>query len=128
MRNATKAAKYYKEYLTRNETDTTAWRELALILEKSNNLSEAAFCYKKLTELLPDNGEYWYKYGSLEFDLHSYDEAGTALEKAISLGSNVADSYKKLAKVYQLKKEYYCALQYVILQRIINCYAEGLCE
>jgi len=103
------AVDYYKEYLKIFSSDTTAWRELGLIYEKSNNISEAVFCYKKLTELIPDDGDNWYTLGDLQFKLHQYEDAGVSLEKAVELSSHVAESYKDLAKIYQLRKEYFKA-------------------
>jgi len=108
-RNVNEAANYYKEYIKIHDADTTAWRELELIYEKSNNPSEAVFCCNKLTDLKPNDGDNWYKLGDLQFSLHNYEEAGIALEKAVELGANVAESYKRLAKIYQLRKEYFKA-------------------
>jgi tetratricopeptide (TPR) repeat protein len=108
-RNVNEAVKYYRDYLKANQNDTTAWAELALIYEKSNNPSEAIFCYAKLNELNPENGDYWFAKGDLLFNIRNYEEAAVALEKAVSLGSHVAEAYKRLAKVYQLRQEYFKA-------------------
>ncbi len=57
----------------------------------------------------PENGENWYTLGDLYFNARQYEEAGEALEKSVELGYNVAESYKRLAKVYQLRQEYFKA-------------------
>lgn len=108
-RNVNESANYYKEYLKIHDTDTIAWQELELIYEKSNNPSEAVFCCNKLTELTPDDGEIWFKLGDLQFNLRNYEKAGIALEKSVELGTNVAESYRRLAKIYRLRKEYFKA-------------------
>jgi len=108
-RNFTESVKEYKIYLKKYPIDTTAWEELAKICEASNKPSEASFCYQKLTELKPEDGDTWFTYGKNEFNLFNYEVASEALEKAVSLGAHVAESYKMLAKIYQFRKEYFKA-------------------
>lgn len=108
-RNFSESVKDYKIYLKKFSTDVTAWEELAKIYEASNKPSEASFCYQKLTELKPDDGDFWFIYGKIEFNLYNYEIASEALEKAVYLGPHVAESYKMLAKIYQLRKEYFKA-------------------
>lgn len=108
-RDFSEAVKNYKIYLKEFAADTTAWKELAKIYEASNKPSEAAFCYQKLIELTPDDGDVWFTFGEIEFNLNNYELASEALEKAVSFGSHVAESYKMLAKIYQLRKEYFKA-------------------
>lgn len=108
-RNFSESVKNYKIYLKEFPADTTAWEELAKIYEASNKPSEAAFCYQKLIGLKPDDGDTWFIFGEIEFNLHNYELASEALEKAVSLGSHEAESYKMLAKIYQFRKEYFKA-------------------
>jgi tetratricopeptide (TPR) repeat protein len=108
-RNFTEAVKWYKDYLKSNESDIKAWKELSDICVAANLTGEAIFCYNKLTTLEPNNGEYWYTLGDLNLTAAKYNEAGVALEKAVSFNYNVAEAYKRLAKVYQTKQEYYKA-------------------
>ena len=107
--NFTESVKWYKDYLKINDTDIKAWKELSDICVAAKLPNEAVFCYKKLTELEPENGEFWYTLGDLYFSLRQYEDAGISLEKSVSYGFNVAESYKRLAKVYQLREEYYRA-------------------
>jgi len=107
--NFNEAVNYYRKYLKIAPADTTAWQELGIIYEKSNNSSEAIFCYNKLTELIPDDGDNWFKLGDLQYKLRAHEDAGVSLEKAVELGSHVAEAYKHLAKIYQLRKEYFKA-------------------
>jgi tetratricopeptide (TPR) repeat protein len=99
----------FKTFLKFVPNDTAAWFDVGRIFDASKNYLEAAFCYQKLTELRPNNGEYWFLYGQCEFNIKEYEKCGIALEKAVALNFKVAESYKMLAKVYQLRKEYYKA-------------------
>jgi len=108
-RNITDAVKWYKDYLKIYNTDVTAWKELSDICRAANLSNESIFCYNNLTTLDPNNGEYWFTLGDIQYNANNYEEAGVALEKSVSLGYNVAESYKRLAKVYYLRKEYYKA-------------------
>ncbi len=107
--NFNEAVNYYRKYLKMAPADITAWQELGIIYEKSNNPSEAIFCYNKLTELIPDDGDNWFALGDLQYKLRAHEDAGVSLEKAVELGSHVAEAYKMLAKIYQLRKEYFKA-------------------
>lgn len=99
----------FKTFLKFVPNDTTAWFDVGRIFDASKNYAEAAFCFEKLTELRPNNGEYWFDLGQSEYNLKEYDKCGEALEKAVAFNFKVAESYKMLAKVYQLRKEYYKA-------------------
>lgn len=105
-RNFTEAVKWYKDYLKIYDSDINAWKELAAICKAANLPGESIFCYQRLVQLEPDNGEYWYTLGDLHYGVMQYDSAGAALEKAVGLEYNVAESYKRLAKVYQLRQDY----------------------
>jgi len=105
----TEAVRNFKEYVRRAPADTFSLYRLARIFEASKNPAEAAFFYQKLTEQRPNNGEYWFGYGRAEYELGKYDQAGEALEKAIALGTKVAESYGMLAKIYHQNKQYYKA-------------------
>ena len=109
MMNFTESAKNYRAYLDYFPQADSAWEDLAKMYKLSKNPGEAIFCYKKLTELKPDNGEIWFTLGELQYNIRDYEEASVALEKAVTLGFNVAESYKMLAKIYQLRKEYFKA-------------------
>ncbi len=109
-KNFTEAVKYYKEYLKGHDSDVKAWEELATICIYANLPGEAVFCYKKLTALQPENGDYWYTMGDMQFNnLHDYEAAGVSLEKAVALGSHTADAYLRLAKIYNIEQQYYKA-------------------
>jgi len=109
-RNFTDAVKYYKDYLKGHDSDIKAWDELATICVYANLPGEAVFCYKKLTTLQPENGEYWFTMGDLQFNnLHDYEAAGVSLEKAVALGSHTAEAYQRLAKIYNIQQKYYKA-------------------
>jgi tetratricopeptide (TPR) repeat protein len=99
----------FKTFLKFVPNDTAAWYDVGRVFDASKNYAEAAFCYQKLTELRPNNGEYWFLYGQCEFNVKEYEKCGIALEKAVALNFKAAESYKMLAKVYQLRKEYYKA-------------------
>jgi tetratricopeptide (TPR) repeat protein len=105
----TNAVKYFKVYLGKVPSDTLANHDAARIFEASKSYAEAAFFYQKLTEINPNNGDYWYGYGQNNYNIKEYEKAGQGLEKAVALNSHVAESYKSLAKIYQLRKEYYKA-------------------
>ncbi len=108
-RQFTEAVKWYKDYLKIHTKDIKAWKELYDICSHANLTSETIFCATKLAELEPENGEWWYILGDLHFNIRQYEQAGEALEKSVALEYNVAESYRRLAKVYQLRKEYYKA-------------------
>jgi len=113
-KNFTESVKFYKKYLKLRESDIAAWDELATICIHANIPAEAVFCYTMLAELEPDNGDYWYTLGDLQFGLRDYEVAGVSLERTLELSSAIGDSlvaetYKKLAKIYNIKKEYFKA-------------------
>lgn len=108
-KNFTDAVKYYKEYLRIHDSDIKAWEELATICIYANLPNEAEFCYKKLAVLQPENGDYWFTLGDIQYNLHEYDSAGVSLEKSVELGSHAAEAYLRLAKIYNIQQKYYQA-------------------
>ncbi|MCP4581715.1 MAG: tetratricopeptide repeat protein [candidate division Zixibacteria bacterium] len=110
----TESVKYYKEYLKLHESDIEAWHELATICTHANLPAEAIYCFTKLTELKPENGNNWYTLGDLQFGIRDYEASGVSLEKTLEFSaaigdSLVAESYKKLAKIYNVNKKYFKA-------------------
>lgn len=107
MRNVEKAIEEYRIDLDLHPEDTTAWLELANICKLSDKQSEAAFCYEKYLEIIPDNGEIWYDLARIyHLRLRNDEKAVESFEKAVSLGSNEAESYGYLAKIYADRIEY----------------------
>lgn len=107
MRNVEKAIEEYRIDLDLHPDDTTAWLELANICKLSEKPSEAAFCYEKYMEIVPDNGEIWFDLAKIyHLKLRNDEKAAESFEKAVSLGSHEAESYGYLARIYAGGKEY----------------------
>jgi tetratricopeptide (TPR) repeat protein len=107
MRNVVKAIEEYRKHLDLHSSDTTAWLDMANICNLSEKFSEAAFCYEKYLEIVPENGEIWFNLGVLyHTKLRNDEKALAAFEKAVELKSHEAEAFGYLANIYADLEEY----------------------
>jgi tetratricopeptide (TPR) repeat protein len=107
MRNVVKAIEEYRQHLDLHPGDTTAWLDMANICNLSDKYSEAAFCYERYLEIVPDNGDIWFDLGILyHTKLRDNQKALMAFEKAVELKSHEAEAFGYLAKIYADIEEY----------------------
>jgi tetratricopeptide (TPR) repeat protein len=102
-----KAIDEYRRHLQLHSRDTTAWLDMANICNLSEKYSEAALCYEKYLEIVPENGEIWFKLGVLyHTQLRNDEKALQAFEKAVELKSHEAEAYGYLARIYADLEDY----------------------
>lgn len=127
-KNYSSAITAYRNSLAFSMTDegkSTAWLGIALNEGKRKNYQAAIAAYQK--SLAYDNpkvkksdvfiliGEAWRKIASIEEKRKNYDAAIAAYRQSLEYGNDHdRKNNKKLAELYQLKKDYHAALEYYI--------------
>lgn len=92
---------YFKRAFQTDPTDEFVADMYALISALRQAYDDAAEGYAKLTELHPDNADYWTYLGDVQIRLKDFDQAILSYEQTISLEPDKADIWEQLADLYQ---------------------------
>lgn len=95
---------YFKRAFQTDPTDEFVADMYALISALRSDYEDAAEGYSKLTELQPDNADYWTYLGDIQVRLNDFDQAIQSYEKSVSLRPDNADIWEQLADLYQNQK------------------------
>jgi cytochrome c-type biogenesis protein CcmH/NrfG len=95
---------YFKRAFQTDPTDVFVADMYALISALRQEYNDAAEGYSKLTELQPDNADYWTYLGDIQVRLNDFDQAIHSYEQTVSLQPDEADIWEQLADLYQNQK------------------------
>lgn len=91
---------YFKRAFKNDPTDEFVADMYALVSALRGQFDDAAEGYLKLTELAPDNPDYWTYLGDIRLRQNRLSETIAAYEKAVELRPNEAEIWRNLVDLY----------------------------
>lgn len=92
---------YYQRAFQTDPSDEFVADQFALVSYLLSKFEDAAEGYTRLTELQPNNADYWTYLGDIQIRLREFDKAIVSYEQTVSLQPDKADIWEQLADLYQ---------------------------
>ena len=108
---AQQAVEIYQSAINRAPQDYLLHENFAEFLESVGDVKQAAAQWRQVQELLPHSCEPFYQAGRLLSELNQWDEAETALIKAVTLRPRFAEAWYELGGVHLATEKFDLALQ-----------------
>jgi Flp pilus assembly protein TadD len=89
----------FNTVLANDSTNSEAWFNLAMVLFGQSQYAEAEDCFRRSSEIAPNDAQTWNNRGVCLWKMNRITDARTCFQKALQLDPSDADAIHNLASI-----------------------------